>query len=62
VEEKTEEKIEEKTEAKVFNFDVPPALYEVIKKEADRQGQTMAGLIRHILNEWAGELFAKQVK
>jgi predicted HicB family RNase H-like nuclease len=41
---------------------VPPALYEVIDKEAKRQGQTVAALVRGILNEWAGELFAKQVK
>jgi predicted HicB family RNase H-like nuclease len=57
-----ESEVKEKPEAKDLYLTVPPALYDVINKEAERQGQTLAALIRGILNEWAGELFAKQVK
>ena len=45
-----------------ISLTVPPALYDCLDKEAERQGQTLAALVRHILNDWAAELFAKQVK
>ena len=57
-----DEIVKEKPEVKDLYLTVPPALYDVINKEAERQGQTLAALVRGILNEWAGELFAKQVK
>jgi len=39
-------------EEKDLNFTIPPALYEAINAESERQGQTKAALIRAILNEW----------
>jgi len=56
------EEVKLKIEEKELNFAIPLALHQVIKAEADRQGQTVAAMVRHVLNEWAGELFAKQVE
>jgi hypothetical protein len=56
--------VEEKSklEEKQLNFSIPLALYEIIKVESDRQCQTMAALVRIILNDWAGERFKKQTE
>jgi len=56
------EEVKPKIEEKELNFTIPLALHAAIKAEADRQGQTVAALIRYVLNDWAGELFAKQVE
>jgi predicted HicB family RNase H-like nuclease len=45
---------EPKNETKVdLYLTIPPALNEIIDKEAKRQGQTTAALVRGILNDWA---------
>jgi hypothetical protein len=35
-----------------LSLTVPPELYEAIKTEAERQGQTLAALTRSILWDW----------
>ena len=52
-------------ETKDLYLTVPAALYDALKSEADRQGQTLAAFTRHLLNNWAdsqtehGKLLAK---
>jgi hypothetical protein len=50
--------VEEKEE-KQIGVMVPIPLYDAIKAESDRQGQTMSGLVRVILWDWHEKLIHK---